>query len=36
MYQRLKQWLSDRILRYLDAPARRYAPFFAPPIDTLR
>lgn len=36
MYQQLKQWIGDRILRYLDRPARRYAPFFAPPIDVLR
>ena len=36
MYQRLKQWISDRILRYLDMPTRRYAPFFSPPIDVLR
>jgi hypothetical protein len=36
MYQRLKQWISDQILRYLDTPTRRYAPFFAPPIDILR
>jgi hypothetical protein len=36
MYQRLKQWISDQILRYLDTPTRRYAPFFAPPINILR
>jgi hypothetical protein len=36
MYQRLKQWISDQILRYLDTPTRRYSPFFAPPIDILR
>jgi hypothetical protein len=36
MYQRLKQWISDQILRYLDTPTRRYSPFFAPPIDMLR
>jgi hypothetical protein len=36
MYQRLKQWISDRILRYLDTPTTRYAPFFAPPIGVLR
>jgi hypothetical protein len=36
MYQRLKQWIGSRILRYLDKPARRYAPFFAPPLDILR
>jgi hypothetical protein len=36
MYQQLKQWISDQILRYLDTPTSRYAPFFAPPIDILR
>jgi len=36
MYRRLKQWISDQILRYLDTPTRRYAPFFSPPIDILR
>src|ERR1700694_3890844 len=36
MYQRLKEWISKRILRYLDTPTRRYAPFFSPPIDVLR
>jgi hypothetical protein len=36
MYQRLKEWISRRIIRYLATPARRYAPFFAPPIDILR
>src|SRR5476649_1008880 len=36
MYQRLKQWISDQILRYLDTPTSRYAPFFSPPIDILR
>ena len=36
MYQRLKQWISDRILHYLATPTRRYAPFFAPPIEVLR
>ena len=36
MYQRLKQWISDQILHYLNTPTRRYAPFFAPPIDILR
>jgi Permuted papain-like amidase enzyme, YaeF/YiiX, C92 family len=36
MYQRLKQWIGVRILRYLERPTRRYAPFFAPPIDVLR
>ena len=35
MYRRLKQWIGTRILRYLETPARRYAPFFAPPIDVL-
>ena len=36
MYQRLRQWIGSRILRYLETPARRYAPFFSPPIDVLR
>jgi len=36
MYQRLKQWISDKILRYLDTPTSRYAPFFSPPIEILR
>jgi hypothetical protein len=36
MYQRLKLWIGARILRYLETPTRRYAPFFAPPIDVLR
>jgi hypothetical protein len=36
MYQRLKEWIGGRILRYLNTPSRRYAPFFAPPIEVLR
>lgn len=36
MYQRLKEWIGQRILRYLNTPSRRYAPFFAPPLDVLR
>jgi hypothetical protein len=36
MYQRFKQWIGAQILRYLETPTRRYAPFFAPPIDLLR
>ncbi len=36
MYQQLKEWIGRRILRYLNTPSRRYAPFFAPPIDVLR
>jgi hypothetical protein len=36
MYQNLKEWIGRRILRYLNTPSRRYAPFFAPPIDILR
>jgi hypothetical protein len=36
MYQRLKGWISRRIIQYLDKPAHRYAPFFAPSIDVLR
>lgn len=35
MYRRLKQWIGTRILRYLQTPARRYSPFFAPPIEVL-
>jgi hypothetical protein len=36
MFQRLKEWIGLRILRYLNTPSRRYAPFFAPPLDVLR
>ncbi|HEX3859142.1 MAG TPA: YiiX/YebB-like N1pC/P60 family cysteine hydrolase [Pseudolabrys sp.] len=36
MYQRLKEWISRRILRYLDTPTQRYAPFFAPRLDVFR
>jgi hypothetical protein len=36
MYQQLKEWIGRRILRYLNTPSRRYAPFFAPPVDVLR
>jgi Permuted papain-like amidase enzyme, YaeF/YiiX, C92 family len=36
MLQRLKEWVGQRILRYLSTPSRRYAPFFAPPLDVLR
>ncbi len=36
MFQRLKEWTGQRILRYLNTPSRRYAPFFAPPLDVLR
>jgi hypothetical protein len=36
MFQRLREWIGRRILRYLNTPSRRYAPFFAPPIDVLR
>ena len=36
MYQSLKEWIGRRILRYLNTPSRRYAPFFSPPIDILR
>jgi hypothetical protein len=36
MYQSLKEWIGRRILRYLNTPSHRYAPFFAPPIGTLR
>ena len=36
MFQRLKEWIGRRILAYLSTPSRRYAPFFAPPLDVLR
>ena len=36
MFQALKEWIGQRILRYLNVPSRRYAPFFAPPLDVLR
>src|SRR5476649_2326 len=36
MFQGLRQWIGQRILRYLSTPSRRYAPFFAPPLDVLR
>jgi hypothetical protein len=36
MYQSLKEWIGRRILRYLNTPSRRYAPFFSPPIEILR
>jgi hypothetical protein len=36
MYQRFKEWISRRILRYLDTPTQRYAPFFAPRLAVLR
>jgi len=36
MYQRLKEWIGRQILRYLSTPSRRYAPFFAPPLNVLR
>jgi hypothetical protein len=36
MFQSLKEWIGRRILRYLSTPSRRYAPFFAPPLDVLR
>jgi hypothetical protein len=36
MFQRLKEWIGRRILRYLNTPSRRYAPFFAPPLEVLR
>src|SRR5476649_2952068 len=36
MFQGLKQWIGQRILRYLSTPSGRYAPFFAPPLDVLR
>jgi len=36
MLSRLKEWIGQKILAYLNRPTRRYAPFFAPPIDVLR
>jgi permuted papain-like amidase YaeF/Yiix C92 family enzyme len=36
MIQGLKEWIGQRILRYLNTPSRRYAPFFAPPLNILR
>src|SRR5476649_140285 len=36
MFQYLKEWIGETILRYLNTPSRRYAPFFAPPLDVLR
>jgi hypothetical protein len=36
MYQKFKGWVSRKILRYLDQPTYRYAPFFAPPPSVLR
>jgi hypothetical protein len=36
MFQQLKEWIGLRILSYLNKPSRRYAPFFAPPLEVLR
>jgi len=36
MFKRIAAWASERILRYLEQPSGRYAPFFAPDIDVLR
>jgi hypothetical protein len=36
MFRALKQWLSNKILRYLETPTYRYAPFFAPKLDVLQ
>jgi hypothetical protein len=36
MYQQLKEWVGRQILRYLNTPSHRYAPFFSPPIDIVR
>jgi hypothetical protein len=35
MFRSLRQWLSNKILRYLETPTYRYAPFFAPKLDVL-
>ena len=36
MLNRLKQYISARIIRYLAQPTRRYAPFFAPDPEMTR
>jgi hypothetical protein len=36
MFDRLKQSISGAILHYLSRPTVRYAPFFAPDIETIR
>ncbi len=36
MFDRLKQYISSAILRFLYQPTARYAPFFAPELDLIR
>src|ERR1700753_3051661 len=36
MLDRLKQYISARIIRYLAQPTKRYAPFFAPDPEVTR
>jgi len=36
MLDRLKEYISARIIRYLAQPTSRYAPFFAPDVETTR
>jgi permuted papain-like amidase YaeF/Yiix C92 family enzyme len=36
MLDRLKEYISARIIRYLAQPTSRYAPFFAPDLETTR
>jgi hypothetical protein len=36
MFDRALSYLSDLILRYLNRPTARYAPFFAPSVDVVR
>jgi hypothetical protein len=36
MFDRLSTYISEKILRYLAKPSKRYAPFFAPPLDVFR
>src|SRR5215467_2692836 len=36
MFDRLTQYISARLIRYLTTPTVRYAPFFAPDIEVTR
>ena len=36
MFKAITDWLSNRILHYLQQPTGRYAPFFAPDIEVVR
>ena len=36
MLDKLSEYISAKILRYLSKPTKRYAPFFAPTLDVLR